>query len=201
MIHPATELRAVNARIGYGVFATQPIPMGTITWVRDRFDQAVPDAAARSLPDILQRVLVRYAYRDLDGTYVLCWDHARFNNHSCAPACRTVGDFDIAVRDIPAHGELTIDYAAINVPEELECRCGAPACRGVIRASDADRMGDVWDEEIRAAAGRVACVAQPLQELFAERAALARLITDARHGRPPALPASRHLVLRADRGR
>lgn len=200
MIHPATELRPVNARIGYGVFATQPVPAGTVTWVRDRFDQTFSAAAARGLPDMLARALTRYAYRDLDGSYVLCWDHARFNNHSCAPASRTVGDFDIAIRDIPVNGEVTIDYAAINVPEVLDCECGTPACRGRISAADAERMGDAWDAEIHTAARRVASVAQPLADLFAGSATLTRVMADARHGRPLALPASRDLVLRAGRG-
>ena len=39
MLHPHTELRHVSKLIGYGVFATQLIPKGTITWVRDDLDQ------------------------------------------------------------------------------------------------------------------------------------------------------------------
>lgn len=176
MIHPATELRPVNDRIGYGVFATQPIPAGTITWVRDRFDQAVPASAVDGLPDLLRRALRRYSYRDAAGAYVLCWDHARFNNHSCEPACRTGADFDIAIRDIPAGGELTIDYAAINVPEELACHCGAPTCRRVIRWSDAARLGRRWEADIQAAASRSASVPQPLAELFETNPALTTLL-------------------------
>lgn len=197
MIHPATELRPVNDRIGYGVFATQPIPAGTITWVRDRFDQAFSTAAVRELPEILRRALVRYSYRDTDGSYVLCWDHARFNNHSCAPTCRTVRDFDIAVRDIPAGGELTIDYAAINVPEELSCHCGAADCRGVIRSVDAELLGDEWDAEIHASALKAAAVAQPLSDLFHTNVELQRLFTDVNTGRRPSLPRTRDLVLRS----
>jgi len=32
MIHPDTELRLSNPRIGLGVFATHFIPKGTLTW-------------------------------------------------------------------------------------------------------------------------------------------------------------------------
>jgi hypothetical protein len=35
MIHPWTELRFINDSIGYGVFATQFIPKGTIVWALD----------------------------------------------------------------------------------------------------------------------------------------------------------------------
>lgn len=199
MIHPATELRPVNVRIGYGVFATAPIPAGTITWVRDALDQSFTRPQVEALPAILRRALTRYAYRDTTGSYVLCWDHARFNNHSCAPACRTVGDFDIAVRDIPEGGELTIEYAVINVPEELDCSCGAADCRRVIRADDAERLGAAWDAEISVAAARSPDVAQPLAELFAGNAVLQRLVSEGGGGRPPALPSSRLLVLQSVR--
>ncbi len=197
MIHPATELRPVNDRIGYGVFATQPIPAGTITWVRDPFDQSFSARAVAEFPEILRKALVRYSYRDTDGSYVLCWDHARFNNHSCAPTCRTVRDFDIAVRDIPAGGELTIDYAAINVPEELSCHCGAAECRRVIRSVDAELLGDIWDAEIHVAALEAISLAQPLSDLFHTNVVLQRLFIDVRAGGQPSLPRSRDLVLRA----
>jgi len=196
MIHPATELRPVNARIGYGVFATQPIPAGTITWVRDRFDQSLPADSVRDLPGILHKALLRYSYRDTDGSYVLCWDHARFNNHSCEPACRTVDDFDVAVRDIPTGGELTIDYGVINVPEALDCHCGAASCRGVIRAMDADRLGDAWDAEVLAAIQRSPSVAQPLADLFPGTRWLPLVLGEMGAGRPPRVPPSRNLILR-----
>ena len=196
MIHPATELRRVGARIGYGVFATAPIPAGTVTWVHDPFDQRFNAKDLQHLSPILRSALVRYAYRDLDGAYILCWDHARFNNHSCVPACRTIGDFDLAVRDIGVGDELTIEYAAINVPEELECECGRPECRRVIKRRDAERFGPAWDAEIRRAVTNSASVAQPLAELFDGCATLAALMADLRGGRAPSLPLSRDLVLR-----
>lgn len=196
MIHPATELRRVGARIGYGVFATAPIPSGTVTWVHDPFDQRFTVDAAEQLAPVLRVALDRYAYRDLDGAYLLCWDHARFNNHSCRPACRTIGDFDLAVRDIAAGDELTIEYATINVPEELACECGQPDCRRVIKRGDADQFGAAWDAEIRQAATQSASVAQPLTALFAESPTLSAMLTELRGGRAPSLPRSRDLVLR-----
>jgi hypothetical protein len=50
MVHPDTELRFVGAPIGFGVVATRLIPRGTITWVRDRFDQSFSVAHATALP-------------------------------------------------------------------------------------------------------------------------------------------------------
>ena len=69
MIHPDTELRLVNQHIGLGVFATRAIPKGTITWVRDRLDQAFAPAAVAQLPtayhEIVPEVLLHRRARPL----------------------------------------------------------------------------------------------------------------------------------------
>ena len=195
MIHPDTELRRVGSQIGYGVAATAPIPRGTITWVRDDLDQCLDVETVSRLPEVLRVALKRYAYRDLDETYVLCWDHARFNNHSCQPSCRTVGDFDIAVRDITAGEELTIEYATINVLETFECVCGAETCRGTVQPSDARDYGEAWDREVLAAARLVPKVAQPLESLFALSPTLAAMYRAAAGDEVFTLPRSRELVI------
>ena len=197
MIHPNTELRRTDREIGYGVVATAPIPRGTVTWVRDPLDQRFDSSLVARMPNLLRTALERYCYREVDGTYVLCWDHARFNNHSCEPSCRTVGDFDIAVRDIGAGEELTIEYATINVLETFDCRCGAPACRGSVRPGDALEHGDEWDRQILDVARLAPNVAQPLEPLFALSPTLAAMYQHARRGEPIALPPSRELIMRA----
>ena len=48
-----------------------------------------------------RRVLDHYSYGDEAGNLVLCWDHARQVNHSCAASDWGVGnDLEIAVRDL-----------------------------------------------------------------------------------------------------
>ncbi|HTI65062.1 MAG TPA: SET domain-containing protein-lysine N-methyltransferase [Gemmatimonadaceae bacterium] len=195
MIHPQTELRRTDRAIGYGVVATARIPRGTITWVHDPLDRRFDSPSVARMPALLRSALERYCYRELDGAYVLCWDHARFNNHSCRPSCRTVGDFDIAVRDIDAGEELTIEYATINVLESFDCRCGAPDCRGAVRPDDARELGARWDREILDAARLTPSVAQPLEALFELSPTLAAMYADSRGGRDIVLPRSRDLVI------
>jgi len=57
---------------------------------------------------------------------------AHYGNHSCAPNLAFDGSFAIrALRAIPAGEELTVDYATCSGPGlVLDCRCGAPGCRG-----------------------------------------------------------------------
>ena len=51
MIHPATELRLVDAETGQGVFATAAIPRGTVVWAHDELDQILtPARVARNMP-------------------------------------------------------------------------------------------------------------------------------------------------------
>ena len=61
-----------------------------------------------------------------------------YNNHSCDPNCGMHGEITfIAIRDIEAGEELTIDYAFIdNEDYSFECHCGSPLCRHVITGYD-----------------------------------------------------------------
>src|SRR5262249_4470648 len=76
MIHPHTELRFISPEIGWGVFATKPIPKGTVTWVRDELDHIVSPARFRALGPLYRELLEKYTYRDKAGNYILCWDQA-----------------------------------------------------------------------------------------------------------------------------
>jgi SET domain-containing protein len=61
-----------------------------------------------------------------------------FLNHSCAPNVGIRGQIVfVAMRDIAAGEELTIDYATIDHDTEpMTCRCGSVDCRGVITGDD-----------------------------------------------------------------
>src|SRR4051812_13301376 len=126
MVHPDCELRYINDEIGYGVVATRPIPAGTITWVSDDLDQFLSGSDIEGLPPMLRPMVEKYSWVNRDGDYVLCWDHARFINHSCNATCLSAGfDFEIAIRDIAIGEELTDDYGTLNLASPFECRCGS----------------------------------------------------------------------------
>lgn len=170
MIHPQTELRRVDDVIGLGVFATAFIPKGTIVWALDALDQRLDGARAASLDPGYAPILDRYAFTNARGEHVLCWDLARFVNHSCAATCLSPGfDFEIAVRDIQAGEELTDDYGSLNLTEDFPCRCGSPACRGTVRPDDMSRLALTWDRRLRAAFRSLLSVPQPLWWLVAAK--------------------------------
>ena len=173
MIHPHTELRFANPQIGHGVFATRFIPKGTITWVRDRLDQSFTPAAVEQLPSLYHEIVLKYSFIDGRGRFVLCWDHARFVNHSCDPTCRSAGyDFEVAVRDIAPGEELTDDYGSLNLEYNLACSCGLPRCRGLVRPGDLLTYGDDWDRIVAEPFRLIPAVQQPLWPFLEESAAV-----------------------------
>jgi hypothetical protein len=64
-----------------------------------------------------------------------------FSNHSCDPNIGVQGQIVfVALRVIPAGEELTHDWATTDDEDyELECRCGAAACRRTITGKDWQR--------------------------------------------------------------
>ena len=79
----------------------------------------------------------RYAWPVSDEVFVLWSQHPDDwapQNHSCAPNARYAGLDVVAVRDIAAGEELTLDYGELlnEEAEPFHCRCGAPGCRGLV---------------------------------------------------------------------
>jgi hypothetical protein len=173
MIHPDTELRFIRPDVGFGVVATRLIPKGTITWVQDELDQVFSPPHLKSLAPVLLSTLVKYSFVNVRGDYILCWDLARYVNHSCNPTCLSAGyNFEIAVQDIHPGDELTDDYAALNLEGSFECRCQARECRSIIRETDIYTHADRWDGIVGGAFPRIAAVPQPLWPLVTEKDAV-----------------------------
>jgi SET domain-containing protein len=133
-----TEKRASPIH-GRGLFARVAIIAGEIVAVKGG---AIMDAATLALvrevvspaelqiePDLY--IAPRRA-EEVEAT-LLCL------NHSCDPNVGVRGQITfVAMRDIPAGAELTIDYAMIDgdPAERMVCACGAPKCRHLITGDD-----------------------------------------------------------------
>ncbi len=193
MIHPDTELRHVNDVIGYGVFATAFIPAGTITWVQDDLDQTFTASEAEKLPACYLPILDKYCFTNAAGRLVLCWDHARFMNHSCEATCLSAGyDFEIAVRDLHPGEELTDDYGTLNLNEDFACACASPHCRKIIHPDDIERYAADWDGMVEPLLRQLRGVPQPLWPFLKDLGAVERVLAKTepyrsirRHYHPP----------------
>ena len=151
------------ATIGDGVFATAPLPAGTIVWTQDPLDRIIAPGELERLPALLRGLVERYAYIDDRGDHILCWDAGRLVNHSCAANLRGIGArVLVAARDIGPGEEITCDYAECNLETPLACACGAPGCRGEIARADLERLADAWDAEVARLLPLVRRAEQPL---------------------------------------
>lgn len=167
VIHPHTELRFIRPEIGWGVVATRRIPKGTVTWVLDPLDHIFEPHEVASLDAVWRRQLETYAYRDPKGRHVLCWDHARFVNHSFRSNClSTAYDFELAVRDIEIGEELTDDYGYLNVSEPFECLPERGVRRTMVLPDDPSRHHRHWDRKLRSAFRLFDLVEQPLAQML-----------------------------------
>ncbi|WP_340077196.1 SET domain-containing protein [Leptobacterium sp. I13] len=172
MIHPHTELQFISDEIGYGVVATQFIPKGTITWVQDKLDVVLTQAQIDKMSEFYQNVLDYYTFRNQKGKYILCWDLAKYVNHSFKSNCLTTPyDFEIAIRDIYPGEELTDDYGYLNIAKPFKAKDEGTK-RKVVYPDDLLKYHSKWDKAIAAAFQHIEEVEQPLKELLPEKTVL-----------------------------
>ena len=167
MIHPHTLLKHVSPDMGYGVFASEFIPAGTITYVKDELEIDI-----ESSHDLLQHpdygpLIDKFAYREPGGRYIIGWDLSKYVNHSCnANTISTGYGFEIALRDIQQGEQLTDDYGLFNISRPMPCDCKNENCRQIIQASDIDEYAQDWDRLIKVALRELLLVPQPLIKLL-----------------------------------
>jgi len=167
MIHPHTELRFINEAIGYGVFATEFIPKGTITWILDELDQRFDEAYVIGLDPLLRDRLLKYCFRDETGQYILCWDIARYVNHSFhSTLIATPYHFELAARDIYPGDEITDDYGYFNLEKPFYCFPESGTTRTKVMPDDLLHYHTHWDCIAAEAMQHFNQVEQPLQHLI-----------------------------------
>ncbi len=123
---------------GRGLFAAERIAAGEIVCVKGGyvFDlralEAMPDWYAAAEIQVAEDLFIGPSTEgEREGSMI-------FSNHSCEPNIGVRGQIVfVAMRRIEAGEELTHDWATTDDDDyELECRCGAHACRKVITGQD-----------------------------------------------------------------
>lgn len=123
---------------GRGLFAHTAISAGEIVAVKGGAimdSSALARIAAEVSPAEIQieddLFIAPRSAAELEGN-ILCL------NHSCDPNVGVRGQITfVAMRDVPADVELTIDYAMIDGDpnERMDCSCGTADCRRVVLAT------------------------------------------------------------------
>lgn len=167
MIHPDTELRFVNHAIGYGVYATAPIPKGTIVYVKDELEIEITRSKFNKLDKPLRQEVEKYSYIDERGVRIVSWDNAKYVNHKCECNSMSSGyGFELAIRDIEKDEEITDEYGLFNISYPIELNCGCADCRKTLLPTDIDVYYETWDSIVMEAIGHVPDVPQPLWKIM-----------------------------------
>jgi hypothetical protein len=139
-LHPDIEVRR-SAIEGSGLFATGPIPAGTV--VARLGGRLVSTAELRRLLDPATEYVDSIAVDDDQHLVLPPGQPIHFGNHSCDPSMWHVDAYTLAARrDLAVGDELTVDYASQTTESafRMDCRCGAVSCRGVITGDDWRRV-------------------------------------------------------------
>jgi hypothetical protein len=168
MIFPFTELKFINAQVGFGVVASQFIPAGTITWVLDELDREFSPAQFQAMKPIYQNILDTYTYRNNMGNLVLCWDNGRYVNHSFNSNClSTAYDFELAIRDILPGEQLTDDYGYLNISRPFRA-ADEGTKRKTVYPDDLTRYYKVWDKRLLKVFPLIPKLDQPLRPVISD---------------------------------
>lgn len=169
MIHPDTELKFINDKIGYGVVATKLIKKGTITWALDKLDREFIPSEIKKMEPVYREIIDIYSYRNKVGNFILCWDNARFVNHSFNPSCFTTAyEFEIAIRDIHPGEELTDDYGYLNLVEPFEAASEGTK-RKVVYPDDLLNHWEEWDKKVLQGLKKTPQLKQPLKQFISNK--------------------------------
>ncbi len=167
-MHPDTKLKWISEEIGFGVIATRRIPKGTITWVQDELDGIFPPDFPENIKPLTRELLEKYSFRNSKGEHILCWDIAKFVNHSFRSNClSTAYNFEIAIRDIEVGEELTDDYGYLNLSESFVPEDEGTE-RKVVHPDDILKCYQEWDEILDSVFPLISKKQQPLFELLEE---------------------------------
>jgi hypothetical protein len=115
--------------LGRGLFADQSYKAGDVIL---RFEgRTVPAQVVAAMGD--EQCYMIQIGRDL---YFEPEAPGRYTNHSCTPNAAIKDDYVlVALSDIHADEQICFDYSTTMSEDNwtMECRCGSPNCRGVIK--------------------------------------------------------------------
>ncbi len=170
MLHPSHELRYINSTIGYGVFATEPIPKGTVMAFSDPLDVKILPRTYANLNDKFREVLESFSYIDREGQGILSWDNSKYLNHSCdSNILFTPYLLSISIKDIAKDEQITTDYALLQAyldmyqqGDMMTCHCGSINCRKTINIPDVEQYLPLFISSLNEAFTLSLTVQQPL---------------------------------------
>jgi hypothetical protein len=152
---------------GKGIFAGEFIPKGTIVYYCGSNDTYLSKNEFQFLSEEKRAQLFKYGVEDEAGNWLVTDGDA---NHSCDANILSLfidsQYCDIAVKDIHADDEITIDYGLFysSFPWTMACKCRSSLCRKTVGSgiSVNTETQELWHSRISEATGRIFDVKQKL---------------------------------------
>ncbi|MCC7405389.1 MAG: SET domain-containing protein [Bdellovibrionales bacterium] len=164
MILPSLRIKWISDDIGYGLFATEFIPKGTVTYAFDPLEIVLPRKILEQEKEPMRSMIDKYSYEDNSGNLIICWDLGKFMNHCCYSNTLTTGYvFGIAINDIQPGEEVTDDYRIFTRQHGFQPSCEKFVCPVF---SQSQEQVEEWDGRIKDALKHFAEVPQPLKPLI-----------------------------------
>jgi len=138
-LHPDIEMRSIQQKGSFGLFATKLIPTGTLLTMWGG------KVLTREEYAILPPFLMSHGLQIEDELFMIPLmegEPADYFNHCCDPNAGFSSPISlIAMRDIQPGEEICFDYAMSedNHFDEFPCGCGAASCRGQVTGKDWQR--------------------------------------------------------------
>jgi uncharacterized protein len=163
MLHPDIRIGWKNDQVGYGLYASALIPVGTMVYVQDALDTLIPPDSPLLGDERYASHIDKYCVIDPLGNRIVCWDAAKYVNHCCHyNSLATAYGFEIAIREISSGEEVTDDYVAFNLEEDMPLSCHFDDCRKVLHPDDFELLAPTWDAQIKVALQSFQSASQPL---------------------------------------
>ncbi|RYF33234.1 MAG: SET domain-containing protein [Comamonadaceae bacterium] len=138
---------------GLGAYATRALPAGAFLGLYEGRRYTPEQIAAKTWNDQLTYLFMLSNNETIDGGKG--GNATRHLNHSCAPNCEAVEEYDDAgelvlkfqtLVDVDAGDELFIDYGLTaddgSPASDYVCHCGAATCRGTMLAPVDEAVSD-----------------------------------------------------------
>ncbi len=121
-----------GSKFGKGLFATVDIPKNTII-------SRVTGRLMNFRETVALKERESHTFQIGPDLYILCETPFLYSNHSCDPNCGLTPELEVkTLRNIKKGEELFWDYSTSMMERHwtMQCRCGAPNCRGLITDFD-----------------------------------------------------------------
>lgn len=161
MIHPHTEIRLMSDQFCYGAFATEFIPKGAITFVKDRLDFSISPVDFSDYCEDMQKLIVNNSFIDEQGNRIINVDFPEAIRASADFNTMDTGyGFEIAIEDIHVGEQLTKEYADVKTSNFFTDNYGKS------KSVRLERHSEKWYKKLKPALVRYGHLVQPLAVLL-----------------------------------